>query len=63
MVYHWLIAGLGVVGLLALWLAVQALARRRGDGDCDGPEQTACDHCAPERAAHCGMRLADSDTE
>lgn len=63
MLYHLLIAVVGVLGLLSVWLAVQALARRHGAGDCDGPERPACDACAPERAGHCGMRLADSDTE
>ena len=61
--YHLLIAGLGVVGLLAVWLGVQSLARRQGAGDCDGPEALACDSCAPDRAGTCGMRSINSDTE
>jgi hypothetical protein len=61
--YHLLIAGLGVVGLMAVWLGVQFLARRQGTGRCDGPEPMTCSSCAPERAGNCGMRLVDSDTE
>ena len=67
MMYHLLIAGVGVVGLLALWLGVQSLARRHGHGhgagDCEGPEHMACNACAPDRAGTCGMRSINSDTE
>jgi hypothetical protein len=61
--YHLLTAVLGIVGLMAVWLGVQSLARRQGPGDCDGPEPMACNSCAPERAGTCGMKLVDSDTE
>jgi len=63
MLYHLLIAGVGVVGLLALWLGVQSLARRHGSGVCDGPEHTACRACAPDRADSCSMRLNESNME
>jgi hypothetical protein len=61
--YHLLVGVVGVVGLLAVWLAVQRLARRHGGEECDGPDRYACETCAPERAGHCGLRLIESDTE
>ena len=63
--YDLLIAGAGILGLLALWLGVQSLARRHGHGaaDCEGPEHTACNACAPDRADSCSMRLNDSNME
>jgi hypothetical protein len=63
MLYHLLIAGVGIVALMAVWLGVQWLGRRQSGGDCDGPELAACGGCAPERANHCNTRLIESDTE
>jgi hypothetical protein len=60
--YHLLIAVAGVVGLMALWLGVQALGRR-GAGQCDGPDRAACGACAPERAGYCNMKVVETDTE
>ena len=63
MVHNLLIAGSGILGLLALWLGVQSLARRQARDDCDGPDPAACSGCAPERAGGCRMRLTESKME
>ena len=78
MLYHLLIAGLGVAGLLGLWLGVQALGRRQSADPCDGPEMMTCGACAPEhpqcsiergaaewpeRANHCSMKTVETDAE
>jgi hypothetical protein len=61
--YHLLIAAGGVVGLLAIWLGVQSLARRHAGDECEGPERTRCDACPSERAGSCGMRLNKTDDD
>lgn len=63
MLYHLMIASVGIVGLLTLWLGIQFLARRQRAGDCEGPGRQACDACEPGRAGTCGMRWIQSDTE
>ena len=69
MLYHLLIAVAGVVGLFALWLGIQTVARRqarqqpRAAGECDGPDTTVCSLCTPERSGHCHMKTVEPDTE
>jgi hypothetical protein len=63
MLYHLLIAGVGIVALMAVWLGVQWLGRRQSGDDCDGPEAMTCGACASERANQCNMRLNEPDTE
>jgi hypothetical protein len=63
MLYDLIIAGAGILGLLALWLGVQSLARRHGAANCEGPEHTVCNACAPDRADSCSLRLNDSNME
>ena len=63
MLYHLFIAVVGILGLLTVWLGIQALARHRGAGHCDGPDPLACRGCAPDRARSCHLRRDDPDTE
>ncbi len=61
--YHLLISAAVVVGLLGLWIGVQALARRQRGDDCDGTDMGMCGCCAHERASRCSMKLAEPDAE
>jgi hypothetical protein len=54
MLYHMLVAVIGVVGLMGIWLGVQALVRREGPEF--GPESDvlACKSChTPDACGHC----------
>ena len=63
MLYHLLLAGVGILGLMAVWRGVQSLARRQSGESCDGPDNMACGSCAPERANHCHIRPVETDVE
>ncbi|UCG52223.1 MAG: hypothetical protein JSW58_01315 [Candidatus Latescibacterota bacterium] len=63
MLYHLLVAVIGVVGLVGVWLGVQALARRGGPEF--GPESDvlACKTChTPDACDHC-VYNPDTDRE
>ncbi len=53
-VYHMLIAGAGVVGLMLLWVAVQAVVRRQSPGMTGDEDVLACRSCGtPDACGEC----------
>jgi len=58
-----LVAVVGIIGLIAVWVFVQGLARRHLIDACDGPDVLACKSCDPDRACSCSMFHSDISRE
>jgi hypothetical protein len=52
-----------ILGLMGVWLGIQALARRQARENCEDPDLIMCGGCGHNHAGGCGKRLADPDTE
>jgi hypothetical protein len=64
MVYHYLVAALGVAGLFGLWLGVQMLVRRSSKETGSDPDVLACRTCGtPGACGGCAHETAAAERD
>lgn len=56
MMYHILVAVVGIVLLSVLWIGVQALVRKQSPGLPEDADVLACTLCDPDGTCHCGIK-------
>lgn len=59
MVYHVLMAVVGVVVLAGAWVAVQSLVRRGSPELAEDADVLTCHVCGADGTCHCGLRNAE----
>ena len=62
MTYHLIVAVAGVLVLMAFWIVVQNMARKRLRDVSDDVDVLACGLCQADGICRCGLREALSDS-
>jgi hypothetical protein len=60
MFYHLLIAVIGIVSLVCIWVAIQALVRRQSPELRDESDVLACSICGSDGTCFCGLKNAST---